>query len=145
MITYKLAGRILGVSFLLLSVFALAVSGCGPSKDVPATAPVEGTVTYQGEPVESGTVTFFPEGGERPASGLLGANGEFTLTTYEKGDGAVLGTHKVVVVSMKDSATVGTGTSMDSAIPLKYSTPDTTPLSYEVEEGQNTFEISLED
>ncbi|MFH1266384.1 MAG: hypothetical protein ABIK89_11715 [Planctomycetota bacterium] len=138
--------RISAVSLRPLCVFGLALlAGCSPVSDTPPTAPVEGTVTYQGKPVESGTVTFFSEGGERPAAGLLGPGGKFTLTTFNKNDGAVLGTHKVTVTSIADTADVGTGAPTESLVPEKYNIPDTTPLSYEVKEGGNQFEITLED
>ena len=147
MMTYNAVSRTLAVFLLPLCVLGFVLlAGCGPSGgDVPPTAPVQGTVTYQGKPVESGAVTFYPGGGERPGGGLLEAGGKFTLTTFEKGDGAVVGTHKVTVDSLVDDENVGLGGEMKSNIPLKYSDPDQTPLSYEVKEGDNQFEIALED
>ena len=148
MVTYNAVSRSLTVFLpsLCASAFVL-LAGCEPVSDTPPTAPVQGTVTYQGKPVESGTVTFFPAGGERPGGGILESGGKFTLTTFKKGDGAVVGTHKVTVDSLVDDGgvDVSAGGEMKSNIPLKYSDRDQTPLSYDVKEGDNQFEIALED
>jgi len=79
--------------------------GCGPSN--PATAPIDGTVTLDGAPLEGASVTFTPSEGGRPGSGTTDSSGKFTLTTYEAGDGAVLGQHKVTVVKMAEGAADG--------------------------------------
>lgn len=134
----------IAAALLCLSLLGLAVGCGGPKGDTPPTAPVSGTVTYKGEPVEEGTVVFHPEGGERPAFGDLGPGGQFTLTTFEKGDGAVIGKHKVVIGSMDDSGSPGLRPDK-SGIPPQYGMLSETPLTKEVTEGENNFEIELED
>lgn len=64
------------------------------------TASVSGTVTKDGKPVSGGTITFAPKGEEgkasgKPATGEVQSDGTYTLTTYDDGDGAVIGTHEV--------------------------------------------------
>ncbi len=86
-----------------LAVLALlgtaALSGCG--KDPFPTAPVQGKVTYQGQPVTGGTVTLRPIGGGgaanlgKPASGNVQPDGSFVLGTRGPTDGAVVGKHEV--------------------------------------------------
>ena len=49
-----------------LATVALA-AGCGSDANV---APVTGTVTYKGEPLKQGTITFVPENG-RPGNGKI--------------------------------------------------------------------------
>ncbi|MDZ4689245.1 MAG: hypothetical protein SH850_29570 [Planctomycetaceae bacterium] len=77
-----------------------AVSGCGGSGEFD-TAPVRGTVTCEGTPVTSGTITFSPIAEDavdkpgKPAMGKIGSDGTFVLTTYKQGDGAIIGMHEV--------------------------------------------------
>jgi len=117
----------------------LLVAGCGPSR--PKVAKVTGTVTMNGKPVEGATVAFFPQnevtpgvGGGRMASGVTDAQGKFKLMTFEPGDGAVLGKHKVTVTLCQDiSKKRVEGDAPDPAnlkwiVPQKYSETGTTPL-----------------
>ncbi|MHC4405441.1 MAG: hypothetical protein ACYTG0_37825, partial [Planctomycetota bacterium] len=48
-------------------------------------------------PVDKADVVFYPTEG-RQASGMTNAQGEFTLSTFETGDGAVLGQHGVAIM-----------------------------------------------
>jgi hypothetical protein len=53
-------------------------------------------------------VTFTPSGGPEGSSGhiatgQIGPDGSYTLTTFNTGDGAILGTHKATVVA-RDAA-----------------------------------------
>ena len=83
------------VSFNLLAVFLLAFSGCG-SSDI---APVSGTVTSDGKPVEKLRVTFSPSAiGKNNAVGpfsigVTDENGRFTLQTRYGDPGAFVGQH----------------------------------------------------
>lgn len=82
-------------SLLILSV--LMMSGCGG----PKLAPVTGTVRLEGEPVGPGVILFQPDknkGNEgKAAMGNFGSDGVYTLKTYEEGDGALVGHHKVII------------------------------------------------
>ncbi|HUQ72287.1 MAG TPA: hypothetical protein VM165_22365 [Planctomycetaceae bacterium] len=75
------------------------VCGCGGGEF--ETAPVRGTVSCEGTPVTSGTITFSPiaEGAVdkpgKPGMGKIGSDGTFVLTTYKEGDGAIIGMHEV--------------------------------------------------
>src|SRR5690349_13665952 len=88
-----------------LGLAALATCGCGRAGGArPELGKVRGTVSYNGKPVPSGTVTFFPiegKGGESglPAIGELDTDGSFELTTFDTGDGAIIGQHKTIVVA----------------------------------------------
>lgn len=80
----------------------LLLGGCGES--LPTTVPVTGKVTFKGEPLTDGTVSFHPqeiaEGlPKRTATGKLQADGSFTLSTFRTEDGAVPGTYRVTVHS----------------------------------------------
>jgi len=80
-------------------LLVLVLMGC--SNRDSRYSKVEGTVTYNGQPVEGGTVTFqtiSPEG--ESASGLTDAEGKFTLTSVNAingGRGALPGDYNVIV------------------------------------------------
>lgn len=84
----------------LPAIVSLVLLGCGDGSQVD-TAPVAGTVTANGEPVAGGSLTFTPaaDGDKilsgKPATAIVQEDGSYVLTTYEAGDGAVVGKHKV--------------------------------------------------
>ena len=80
----------------LLLVYVASAAGCGDGR--PQRVPVSGTVLIDGAPVPYGFVTFAPAKG-RTASGQLDKEGHFTLTSYEPGDGTLLGTQRVAVLA----------------------------------------------
>jgi len=73
----------------------LTVPGC--SDNAVERVPVSGRVLIDGEPLAFGTIIVIPDG-VRQAGGKI-VNGEFSLMTYEKGDGTALGTHQVTIFS----------------------------------------------
>src|SRR6187200_507383 len=83
-------------SFLSLSLTALFLAAGCDSR--PTRVQVSGKVLIDGEPVKVGSVDFVPEKG-RKASGILDANGNFTLTCFEPGDGALIGTHRIEILA----------------------------------------------
>jgi hypothetical protein len=73
---------------------ALGIPGCG-GPDGPPRYPVEGTVTYQGEPVPVGRIVFEPDdskGIRGPAASATIDEGRFET---RPGKGAVGGPHRV--------------------------------------------------
>ena len=71
------------------------------------TVPVSGTVTLDGQAVADVAVTFKPRAsGGRAAVGVTAANGKFTLTTLQSGDGALPGSYAVTLTKFAaDKAT----------------------------------------
>lgn len=133
-------------------IASLPYAGCGPSR--PATVRVEGTVTLDGQPVEGAAVQFIPASGS-PAHGLTDAAGRFTLTTFDDGDGAMPGQHRITVQKNKvtgaaaDEHGLETGVptsppAIEWLIPEKYSQPDTSGLTAEVQRGLPPIELKLE-
>lgn len=135
------------LSALMLAALLLAAPGCGKDKDTPETASVTGSVTYKGKPVTEGTVQFHPQGMKgNPASGELGPNGRFTLTTYGKDDGAVIGHHIVTVQVIPEGALPGQEFPAGKyPIPKRYENPTTSDLVVEVKPGSNNFDLELKD
>jgi len=84
--------------FLLLLVFGLGfvslLAGCGSGVDSYRTS-VEGTVTYQGKPLESGTIQFIP------TKGVTGKPVALKITagkySSSKDKGPAIGLNKVVI------------------------------------------------
>jgi hypothetical protein len=111
------------------------------------TAPVDGKVTFQGQPVKGGSITFRPiktastkeslKG--KPASGSVKDDGTFVLTTYGKDDGAVIGTHEVLFIPF----TVGAKDYDDKPAPSPYAGCVPKTKEVEVKAGKNHIEIEL--
>jgi hypothetical protein len=114
----------------------LFVSGCGSNQ--LQTAPVQGTVSLDGRPLESGQVVFTPSQG-RGARGQLNRDGTFVLTTYTDGDGAIVGVHQVAilpVIPLGEAAGAEAEVSSESLIPRRYLAGATSKLTFEVEPHQ---------
>lgn len=150
-------------TFLLVLAVFVSVSGCSRRPDAwqrarPATFPVTGTVTQRGTPIDKATVVFLssPENpewkwGEVAAFGETDREGRFRLRTFCEGDGAIAGTHAVLV-----QKTIYTprspGADADPAnvvekhlLPERYRTRSTTPFTAEVtDSGSHEFQFDLE-
>jgi hypothetical protein len=157
-------GRMAIVLGMGLGTLIFTSIGCGSGLKKPEMGKVHGTVTYKGAPVTSGLVTFFPAeavAGEaaQPAISELGSDGSFELTTFDTGDGAVLGQHKAVVVAKSAGGEKVPEGMIPSQIPEelkkyegpkplvpeKYMSAEKTPLRYKVRPGDNNFAIELKD
>jgi hypothetical protein len=82
---------------------ALVLAGCGPGNGL-TLGRVQGKVTYKGEPVKFGTVSFEPDadkGTDGPlAMGNIKEDGTYVLSTSDPGDGAVVGHHRISIVGL---------------------------------------------
>jgi hypothetical protein len=81
----------------------LAVAGCGPS-DGYRLGRVSGKVTYQGQPVTSGFITFMPDRTKQtigpPAMSKIAEDGTYAMSTKVADDGAVVGHHQVGIMGI---------------------------------------------
>lgn len=140
---------VLPVSRLILFIIGLLTGCSGPNENLPETAPVSGSVTYQGHLVREGMVTFFPVDGRRPSSGPIGKDGHYRLSTFERGDGALLGRHKVIVeASRYDEAgnlVYSPQGDPQYLLPTKYIDKNRTPLEFEVSRGDNVYDIVIDE
>lgn len=123
---------------LMWSALALAEGGCHRG---PEIVPVSGKVTYNGQPLKFGSVTFQPQKGQ-PARGEIQSDGTFTLSTFKPGDGAVVGPHKVRVACYESQrAPAKTGGGEQSLgkllIPVKYTFFDQSGLTADVKPSDN--------
>jgi hypothetical protein len=133
-------------------VLALAMAtGCGDrraSNARPKVVSAGGVVRLEGRPLEGALVTF--TNATLSASGRTDAEGRFTLTTYESGDGAAPGKHTVTVskvqlperdpaaVPMRRTAGMPPSPQARSLIPSRYADPATSGLSADVGDGGST-------
>lgn len=122
-----------------LTICCAMLAGCGGSGQLE-TALVQGTVKLDGKPLTQGMVIFSPLKG-RGASGAIQSDGTFSLTTYQSGDGALVGIHKVAVMpdvsGGRHEGPEGSTGSRPSQIPQKYLAPDSSGLTFEVKAGQH--------
>jgi hypothetical protein len=146
---------------LLLACSLLTVVCCTGCFD-NGLAKVSGVVSVAGQPVSSGTIMFTPTGG--PAAVGEIKNGQYTLSTFKPGDGAWIGSHRVVIQatsigpssivepkSIEDEFTPAPGSAgrmlipgkVTWLVPEKYSQVHTTTLTAEVEAGSNEVNFDL--
>lgn len=135
------------VAYGLLSLVILA--GCGDGRP-PMAAPVEGKVIYRGKPLAFGSVMFQPAQGQ-PARGVIKPDGTFTLWTYEEGDGAAIGHHKVRITCYDNQNPDQTQdpnqepTAGKSLIPEKYTLFDESGIEVDVQSENEPFVFQLKD
>ncbi|WP_145177085.1 hypothetical protein [Gimesia aquarii] len=134
------------VCFVLLTLSAF--TGCSGNSDELPTGKVYGKVTYKGKPLPLGSVTFIPDGMGKAASGEIQEDGSYVLTTYSKGDGAIIGNHKVMIISERDTSNLPAESAAAnedlSLIPEKYSmSPKTSGLTAIVKEDGNEINFDL--
>jgi hypothetical protein len=160
---------------LTLCVAMIAV-GCqdngGSDPNRPKTYPVTGTVKLNGKAVEGAVVTFHATAGSQTSIGSTDANGGYSLTTFQSGDGAPAGQYDVSVIKYESGAApssgppAGTMTSGDlpadyapptagsgqgvgptgpkNVFPEKYGNPKTSALRATVSEsGENKIDFDL--
>ncbi|MCO6044748.1 hypothetical protein NG895_12595 [Aeoliella sp. ICT_H6.2] len=142
-------------AFLISSL--LLVAGCDSGPD---TAQVSGLIVFDGEKVPKGTISFYPVGGGRPASGQIQSDGTYKLSTFDPGDGALLGEHKVAIESKEVSgnapkpkslkeevanpgASAVSNTTVTWIVPEKYAAVATSELTATVSEGDNKIDFNL--
>lgn len=122
----------------LMAIFAM-IPGCGP--DYPETIPVSGTVTLDGQPVAGAAVVFTPEEGQK-ATGTTDASGRFELSSFQLGDGAVPGRHRVTVA--KTTVDSGDEEKVVFLIPQEYGNLQTSELVCDVQKEMGPVQFNLE-
>lgn len=128
---------------MLVVVGLIGSVGCSGSNLVEVT----GKVTYKGEPVKSGTISFVAA--DKPAAyGDLQPDGTFSLHTDKPGDGATPGAYRVIVVAMQDQGGLlpeQRSPLPPPTVPIKYTSLATTDLTADVASGKkNVIDFNLE-
>ncbi len=124
------------------AAIVLMSSGC---QNKPTAYPVDGRVEYKdGSPVPGGTVEFqtkLDDGKIVNARGVIGEDGSFQLTTFEKNDGALAGKHTAIIVPppIKDETVKAPKTILS-----RYMDYSKSGLQFEVEPKPNKIVIKLD-
>ena len=133
-------------SVIIIAIIFSCSTGCGSGSDLTEAS---GIVSYQGRPVPSGNITFYPKHG-RPASGNIESDGTFVLSSYRSGDGLPIGKYKVCVTAYKATKTLVNYDEVvrhrpaEYLVPKKYSSVSSSPLEIEVTKGgDNHFVIDI--
>lgn len=88
---------------LLILPALLVLASCGADDGLGQRYPVSGRVTYNGNPLEKGEISFIPE----DAKSNIGASGRidkgtYTLSTGGDGDGSQAGKYKMTISAKED-------------------------------------------
>ena len=132
-----------GIALMLLPGFA----GCG-KKDPFARQPVRGTVSFEGKPIQYGSINFEPAGGQKSAASAAIADGTFTIPREA---GPSPGPYAVWVHAFDRGADPPPGTAPGEEgpppkeiLPEKYRSAPATQIEIrEIAEGFNEVKIDL--
>ena len=163
-----------GRSVLTLSLFLVVVFGCEQGNS-NAPAKVSGKVTYKGQPVPAGVVTFHPKTESPFAAASLNEDGSYTITEAPAGEFTVTVETESINPDHKTptygppGAGAGAGAGAPAGegagalppgftdlrkttaprkyvkIPEKYSDPKTSSLSAKLSAGKQVKDFSLDD
>lgn len=123
----------------------VGVVGCGGTR----TYPVQGKVVFpDGTPMTAGLVVFEPVEAQRPpisARGPIEADGTFRLSTFQPGDGTIVGRHRVLVTPPTRTRP-GRNVDQDEKSPpavidARFRSFDSSGLEFAVTSGKNDFTI----
>jgi hypothetical protein len=127
-----------------MGALASSLLACGGCSSKPRLHPVRGKVLYNGQPAVGAKVVFHSKDNSDPQTirpiGIVTADGSFTLSSRQQGDGAPAGDYAVVVIwpdeSAKDRRRVMRQSSQDR-LRGAYSNPDKSLLQARIAEGDN--------
>jgi hypothetical protein len=133
------AGRGLGGGWMAVAFSGLLVVGCGDGR--PRIVPTSGQVLMNGKPLTGhvGFIRVVPAGSRAATGQIDPADGRFTLTTYETGDGCVEGTHRAAVIV---NTTIGNR--LVWIVPERYGNDSTSGLTVTVDGEKADVEVRLE-
>lgn len=105
---------------------------------------LSGTVKLNGQPVGPGTLQLQPiDATHAGAMASFGDNGNYSVFSSGRKDGAHTGEYKVIVTGGEDFGLEDSGPKPKSNIPARYSNPDTTELKVTIEPGKKNFDFEL--
>lgn len=134
---------------VVLLVALPAVAGCGKESTL---APLHGTVTYRGRPLEFGSVTLQPAHGGQASRADIQPDGSFAMKTFHGSEGATIGLNRIRVACYPAQRPAAEdrggseGSLGKSLIPEHYNSFSSSDLSVEVLPIENPpLKIELND
>jgi hypothetical protein len=121
---------------LVAALAAMLVPACGGGGT--KLYPVRGKVLYLDQPAEGAVVVFQPVNSGPDSltpSGIVGADGTFSLRTHPHGDGAPTGEYVVLVTWLPPNAREQENPK--NKLPPKFASPTDSPLKATVKAGTN--------
>jgi hypothetical protein len=162
MASSKFLMRRSGLWVIVAAAGLVIAGGCGSGGYSGPTGTVRGTVTINGQPVPSGTGVAFLSDDGFTASGQVGPDGSYQLSSAGSGNQIPAVAYKVMVSApvtggvsaddadyeaMMEASASGAGQpapAAQAAVPPKYNSTATSGLSFTVTAGENTINIELE-
>jgi hypothetical protein len=134
--------RPLALNVLLLGVVVAA--GCKSSTGT-VTGEVHGKVTFKGQPVKHGTITFYHSATGQPAEAKLEEDGSYVIKTpLEVGEYLVWITPPMHLVDSEPGKTPAALEAKDVPdIPYRYRDKETSPLKTTISEGKNEANFDM--
>ena len=130
--------------FELVLIASLAATGCGNNV---ATVPVSGSVVFRdGTSPQFGSVELESDDRQFTAKGKIERDGSFVLSTFQNGDGAVVGKHRAIVMQLVISDGVSkTQHHHGHTVHPKHAKYETSGLQAEVApDGPNRLTLAVE-
>jgi hypothetical protein len=122
------------------AMLVLAASvGCG-SRKLPELAPVTGKVTLDGDPLPQLRVSFYPQSGGRPGTGVTDVEGKYELVYTAGEKGTKLGPSRVEVTMEWPDGEPMPG--FEDPVPPSYTGMNST-LSFDVKPENNVYNIEM--
>lgn len=127
-----------------LALLSASLVGCG-NGDIPPVGEVHGQVKLNGAPIEGCQVMFEPVEGGRSSSAMTDADGQYVLRYSGNAAGALLGKHKVKLITERGALRDDNGRVVDPGskekLPKEYNT-ETTQI-VEVTSGDNPINFDV--
>ncbi|GAA4424616.1 carboxypeptidase-like regulatory domain-containing protein [Bremerella cremea] len=129
----------------LLAVFVLSMGvGCG--SNTPPVGEVHGQVTLNGQPVPNCHVMFEPLAGGRSSGAMTDDNGNYKLMYKGDAEGALLGKHRVRLITARDATRDDNGRVTEPGVkeklPKEYNSNTTQEV--EVTNGDNPIDFKIQ-
>ncbi len=135
----------------MLRILRYAVSGslvlmlCSAGCSSDGLIDIDGTVTFHGQPLEKGSITFLPTNGDSPTAAAIIENGRYTvrLATGSKSvkiEGFKVLGKKPLYLGSPDSPMID---DLKQVLPDKYNTRST--LTCEITSGKRCYDFALEE
>ena len=143
--------RFVRLCLVSASLFGMTMLVRCDSGRIPTFA-TSGKVTFKdGQPVQFGSIEFYNQEHDVSARGTINSDGTYQLSTFRPNDGAVEGTHQVLITQIlmpkpvvSEGATAEREYQHGRHIDKSYSSFSTSNLQCQVKQGANAIDFQVE-